>query len=145
MNRQRLVLFSTVLFLVFGCGDAVTNPQLDGFDSDPRVLRGTWSTIIGDTRFDAELEPAGGVFIGRFEFFQAGVTQTLFFNDGRWDGIRLVFNAQTRIGEQVRSVEWEAIFIPASAGPPALPEQLTLRSEAFPGLTIDYFRPSALF
>lgn len=143
MRASLIVVAST--FLMSACGDAVTNPSLEGFEADPRLIQGDWATILladdGERRFDARLDPAGGVFIGRFDLFQGGQDIRLQFNDGQWDGIELRFTALTplRDGPQIR--EWQAIYIPDDGN---APDRLVLRTQIFAPLSFEYVRPRDL-
>lgn len=131
--------------LIVACGDAVTNPSLQGFDADPRVIQGDWATILladdGERRFDARLDPAGGVFIGQFDLFQGGRDIRLQFNDGQWDGIELRFVAQTPLRDGPQMVEWQAIYIPDDGN---APDRLVLRTQILAPLSFEYVRPRHL-
>ena len=93
MHRSALSVF--LFLLAVACGDAVTDPARDGFEGNPRLIEGDWATLFitnqGVTRYDAELLPAGGEFLGEFRFFRAGREVRIAFNDGAWDGTRLEF------------------------------------------------------
>lgn len=134
-----------LLLAVLSCGDAVSNPSTEGFESDPRVIQGDWASdeIVGQEirRLRGELQPASGVFLGTFEMFLAGQQFTLVFSDGLWDGSTLEFSAPTPIGDDVRTVPWVALFLAEDEGRPS---RLRLSSEAFPALSIDFCRPTAL-
>lgn len=143
-NPRRLASM-LVLAAALACGDAVTNPSLEGFDADPRIIAGTWATLINDaqgntTRLDAELTPAGGVFLGVFHFFRLGTFFTLQFNDGTWNGTRLAFTATTTINGQTSTLPWEAVYRPVEA---ERPERLLLISDVI-GVPVEYVRPSDL-
>ena len=132
-----------------GCGDAVTDPAREGFSANPRLIEGDWATIrqtiAGPVRFDAELLPAGGEFLGEFEFFQAGRELRIFFNDGEWDGTRLRFTTDPLPGTSVQGpIEWTALYL--AAEPDGTPTRLLLSSPATggPAFPIPYVRPRDL-
>ena len=96
MHRDTLSTASALLLavsLVWGCGDAVTDPSREGFEANPRLIEGDWATIrqttSGPARYDAELLPAGGEFLGEFRFFRAGQDVRIAFNDGLYCSMRL--------------------------------------------------------
>lgn len=134
------------------CGDTVTNPQLEGFDANPLVIAGDWSTVVFDSQgnatcFDAELVPSAGFFLGRFEMLRIGQILTLQFTDGVWDGTFLRFTAETTLGEVTPSIEWEALYLPArDDGPDPRPDRLRLSSDVIggPGAPVEYWRPEDL-
>lgn len=123
--------FAVLAFLI-GCGGAVTDPSRAGFDADPRIIEGEWATLItiaGETRrFDAELTPAGGVFLGRFDLFHNGQIVTLLFSDGAWNGTVLEFTAQTPVGDRLRPLTWTARHVAADG---ERPDRLLLISSLF--------------
>jgi hypothetical protein len=127
------------------CGDAVTNPSLEGFEHDPRPIEGRWVTTLrlasGELQtFEADLTPAGGVFLGSFEFSRLGQVWQLQFADARWDGVRLQFTARVPVGGIPTDVDWMAVFFPAEGGEPA---RLLLSSNVTggPGAAVEYVRP----
>lgn len=133
-----------LLLALAACADAVTNPSLEGFEHDPRVIEGRWVTTLrlasGEVQtFEAELTPAGGVILGTFEFLRLGQLWQLQFADGDWDGVRLRFNAVAPVGGIPRDIEWMAVFFPAQGGEPA---QLRLSSEVTggPEVAVEYVR-----
>lgn len=136
--------FAVLAFLAVGCGGAVTDPSRAGFEADPRLIEGEWATLISiaaqTRRFDAELTPAGGLFLGRFDLFHNGQLLTLFFSDGAWDGTILEFTAETQVGDRLRPLAWTARHVPADG---ERPDRLLLISSLF--LTpLEYVRPTAL-
>jgi hypothetical protein len=130
--------------LAVGCSDAVTDPSRAGFDANPRIIEGDWATLITTgtetQRFDAELTPAGGVFIGRFDFLHTGQVVQLFFSEGEWDGTTLQFIAQTPVGGRAIDLEWTARYEAADG---ELPDRLLLLSDLFL-VPIQYVRPNQL-
>ena len=141
----RFLSVPAVLAVLGGaCDAAVTDPSRAGFEADPRIIEGDWATLItiaSDTRrFDAELTPAGGVFLGRFDFFQNGEVVTLLFSEGTWNGTTLEFQAQTPVGEQVIPLSWTARFVAADGD---RPDRLLLISDLFLA-PLEYVRPEAL-
>lgn len=141
--RRGLPLLLAVL--AAGCGDAVTDPALAGFDEDPRVIQGDWVTLHreadGDVlRLPGELVPAGGRILGSFEFHRFGSFWRVQFDNGTWDGTRVRFTAAMVIAGATRSVEWAATFFPAEGDNPP---RLLLASEPFGGASfpIEYLRP----
>lgn len=146
MSRsQRLAAAATLMMLSLACGDAVTNPDLEGFDSDPRVIAGTWATLLNDarggtTRYNAELTPGGGTFFGIFRFFRFGNDFELAFNDGIWNGTRLTFSAIITLGGETSRTFWEATYRPATDSEPA---RLLLVSDIV-GVPVEYVRPADL-
>ena len=143
--RPAIARATTLLALVaLGCSDAVTDPSRAGFDADPRIIEGDWATLIttaGQTqRFDAELTPAGGVFLGRFDLLHTGQVIQLFFSDGVWDGTTLQFTAETPVGGRAIDLEWTAGYMAADG---ELPDRLLLLSDLFL-VPIQYVRPSQL-
>lgn len=136
---------SLLVLLALACSDAVTDPSREGFDADPRLIEGDWATLIttaGQTqRFDAELTPAGGVFLGRFDFIHTGQVIQLLFSDGVWDGTTLEFSAETPVGGGASiNLRWTARYAPADG---ELPDRLLLVSDLFLA-PIQYVRPSDL-
>ncbi|MGH7572178.1 MAG: hypothetical protein ACREMK_10085 [Gemmatimonadota bacterium] len=134
-----------LFWLVLGCGGgAVTDPSRAGFEADPRIIEGQWATLIttaGETRrFDAELTPAGGVFLGQFDLFHNSKFVRLFFSNGTWDGTTLGFTALTPVGDRVIPFPWTARFVEAEGDQP---DRLLLLSNLF-RTPIEYVRPSAL-
>lgn len=134
-----------MVLLTLGCSEAVTDPSREGFEADPRIIEGAWATLIrtaGETqRFDAELIPAGGVFLGQFDFIHTGQVVQLFFSDGVWDGETLEFRAETPTGGgNVINLRWTARYVPADA---ELPDRLLLVSSLFI-VPIQYVRPDQL-
>lgn len=132
-------------FALSACGEAVTNPTLEGFPSDPRVVQGDWVTLHSQANgtvleLDGELVPAGGRFLGRFEFNRFGQFWGIQFTDGTWDGTRVRFSANMTIDGLSRTVEWIATFFPAGNGEPAM---LLLSSDPFggPANPFVYLRP----
>lgn len=131
------------------CGDAVTDPAREGFSANPRLIEGDWATLrqtmAGPVRFDAELLPAGGEFLGEFEFFQAGRALRIAFNDGDWDGTRLRFTTAPLPGTSVTGrIAWTALYLPAEDD--GTPTRLLLSSPATggPAFPIPYVRPQDL-
>ena len=62
--------------------------------ADQLVVGTPYPTLAeGVTRYDAELLPAGGEFLGEFRFFRAGQDVRIAFTDGTWDGTRLEFTS----------------------------------------------------
>lgn len=136
---------SLLVLVVLACSDAVTDPSREGFDANPRLIEGDWATLIttaGQTRrFDAELTPAGGVFLGRFDFIHTGQVIQLFFSDGVWDGTTLEFSAETPVGGGASiNLRWTARYVPTDG---ELPNRLLLVSDLFLA-PIEYVRPSDL-
>ena len=134
-----------MVLLALGCSEAVTDPSRDGFEANPRIIEGAWATLIttaGETqRFDAELTPAGGVFIGHFDFLHTGEVVQLFFSEGVWDGTTLEFVAETPVGGgNVINLRWTARYVPADD---VLPDRLLLVSSLFL-VPIQYVRPDQL-
>lgn len=145
MSRATWLLLSTAVALA-ACGDAVTNPSLEGFDHDPTPVAGDWVTAFttprGETTlYQAELVPAGGTFLGRFEFNRFGDIQVLQFSEATWDGVRVSFTAPFRVAGMIRDVAWLATWFPPSGGEPA---RLLLSSDATggPASPITYVRPA---
>jgi hypothetical protein len=132
------------LAVIVGCGGAVTDPTLEGFDHDPRPIAGVWVTEVrepsGQARtLEAELFPAGGAFLGTFEFFVTGRQWRVQFQDGRWDGIRIRFTTLENVDppRPPLEIDWIATYLPATQTDPA---HLLLTSPLF--LTpIVYVRP----
>lgn len=127
------------------CGDAVTNPSLRGFPSDPRVIQGDWVTLFRETDGDVlqlpgELTPAGGRILGSFQFNRFGQFWQIQFNDGTWDGTRVRFSVQMTIGGVTHPVDWTATYFPADQGEPTM---LLLSSPEFggPSNAFVYLRP----
>ena len=132
-------------FLVLACGDAVTNPALDGFEADPRPIQGDWVTIHDPPNDDrlllpAEIVPAGGRLLGSFEFNRFGSFWKVQFNDATWDGTRMRFTVQMTIDGSTVPVQWTATFFPRESGEPP---RLLLASDPFGGSAapIEYLRP----
>lgn len=137
--------------LVSGCGDAVTDPSREGFEANPRLIEGDWATIrqttSGPARYDAELLPAGGEFLGEFRFFRAGRDVRIAFSDGQWDGTRLRFTTPPLPGTSVTGpIEWTALYLPAGSSADGAPTRLLLSSAATggPAFPIEYVRPADL-
>ena len=143
---------SALLFLVaIGCGDAVTDPSREGFGGNPRLIEGDWATLFvtnqGVTRFDSELLPAGGEFLGEFRFFLAGREVRISFDDGTWDGSRLEFTTDPLPGTSIPGpVEWTALYFPAGTTGDDVPTRLVLTSVVIggPGFPIEFVRPADL-
>jgi hypothetical protein len=133
-----------VALLALGCSDAVTDPSRAGFEANPRIIEGAWATLIttgtATQRFDAELTPAGGVFLGRFDLLHTGQVIQLFFSDGMWDGTTLEFRAETPVGGTAIDLNWTARYVPAAD---ELPDRLLLVSDLFL-VPIQYVRPGDL-
>lgn len=139
---------SALVVALLACGDAVTDPAREDFAADPRPIEGDWATVFvegdGDVEvLSAELLPAGGRFLGTFDFIRFGRFWHLQFNDGTWDGVRLAFTASERVNDVVVDIEWEAVFMPAREDRPAM---LLLSSEPTGGseLPVQYLRPGDL-
>lgn len=133
-----------------GCGDAVTDPAREGFEANPRLIEGDWATIrqtvSGPVRYDAELLPAGGEFLGEFRFFRAGQELRIAFHDGEWDGTRLRFTSGPLPGASAPGpIEWTALYFPAGS-PEGAPTRLLLSSvpTGGPAFPIPYVRPADL-
>ena len=130
--------------LGMGCSDAVTDPSREGFEANPRIIEGDWSTLITTgtqtRRFDAELTPAGGVFLGRFDLLHTGQVIQLFFSEGVWDGTTLEFRAETPVGGTSIDLNWTARYVAADG---ELPDRLLLFSDLFL-VPIQYVRPGDL-
>jgi hypothetical protein len=130
--------------LALGCSDAVTDPSRAGFEANPRIIEGDWATLIttgAETRrFNAELTPAGGVFLGRFDLLHTGRVIQLFFSDGVWDGTTLEFRAETDVGGTSIILNWTARYVAADG---ELPDRLLLVSDLFL-VPIQYVRPDQL-
>ena len=148
---RRLALIPLLALLAAGCGDAVTDPSREGFEGNPRLIEGDWSTIFrtqaGVQRYDAELLPAGGEFLGEFTFFRAGQVVRIAFNDGTWDGTRLEFTTDPLPGTSVTEpVSWTAIYLPSGSSGTDDPTQLRLTSPAIGGAAFPvlYVRPADL-
>ena len=134
-----------MVLLATGCSEAVTDPSREGFEANPRIIEGAWATLIttgGETqRFDAELTPAGGVFLGHFDFVHTGQVIQLFFSEGVWDGTTLEFVAETPVGGGTAiNLRWTARYVPADE---ELPDRLLLVSDLFI-VPIQYVRPDQL-
>jgi len=145
---RRSALVPLLALLLASCGDAVTDPSREGFQGNPRLIEGDWATIFrtqaGADRYDGELLPAGGEFIGEFTFFRAGRVIRIFFNDALWDGSRLTFTTGPLPGTSFpEEVAWTAIYFPASGDEPT---QLRLTSPAIGGASFPvlYVRPADL-
>ena len=144
--------FSVLLFLfAIACGDAVTDPAREGFEGNPRLIEGDWATLFitnqGVTRYDAELLPAGGEFLGEFRFFRAGREVRIAFNDGVWDGTRLEFTTDPLPGTSIPGpVQWTALYFPAGSTGDDVPTRLLLSSVVIggPSFPIEFVRPSDL-
>lgn len=139
-----------VLFAI-GCGDAVTDPAREGFEGNPRLIEGDWATLFitnqGVTRFDAELLPAGGEFLGEFRFFRAGQEVRIAFNDGTWDGMRLEFTTDPLPGTSLPGpIQWTALYFPAGSTGEDVPTRLLLSSVVIggPSFPIEFVRPGDL-
>jgi hypothetical protein len=137
--------------LVSGCGNAVTDPSREGFEANPRLIEGDWATIrqttSGPARYDAELLPAGGEFLGEFRFFRAGQDVRIAFNDGLWDGTRLRFTTGPLPGTSVSGpIAWTALYLPSGSSADGAPTRLLLSSTATggPAFPIQYVRPADL-
>lgn len=146
-----VVLVLLIGSLAAGCGDAVTDPSREGFEANPRIIEGDWATLFRTqstvTRFDAELLPAGGEFLGEFRFFRAGQNVRITFNDGTWDGTRLEFTTDPLPGTSLPGpIEWTALFRPAGSGGEGSPARLLLSSFVIGGAAfpIEYVRPADL-
>jgi hypothetical protein len=149
MHRPAIALLLAVFALA--CGDAVTDPAREGFEGNPRLIEGDWATLFhtnqGIDRYDAELLPAGGEFLGEFRFFRAGREVRIAFNDGTWDGTRLEFTTDPLPGTSTPGpVEWTALYFPAGSSGEGVPTRLLLSSVVIGGPTfpIEYVRPSNL-
>lgn len=145
MTLVRSLLCAALCFLTVGCGDAVLNPALEGFDSDPRVITGDWVTVHTRANaepllLDGEIVAAGGVLIGSFDFHRLGDFWHIEFNDATWDGTRARFVVPMTINQTNTMVAWTATFIPRRDGEPA---HLLLASDPFGGTDspIQYLRP----
>ena len=140
-----------VAALTAGCGDAVTDPSREGFGANPRLIEGDWATIRqtvgGPVRYDAELLPAGGEFLGEFRFFRAGQEMRIAFNDGDWDGTRLRFTTGPLPSTSVPGpIQWTALYLPAGSSTDGGPTRLLLSSvpTGGPAFPIPYVRPADL-
>jgi hypothetical protein len=149
MRPTFLALLIAALFA--GCGDAVTDPSREGFEANPRIIEGDWATLFvtqnAVTRFDSELLPAGGEFLGEFRFFRAGQSHRIAFNDGTWDGTRLEFTTDPLPGTSLPGpVEWTALYLPSGSGEEGAPDRLLLSSVVIGGAAfpIQYVRPADL-
>ncbi len=144
MKRNGTCLLALLAPLALACSDAVTDPSRAGFEANPRIIEGGWATLITTgaqtRRFDAELTPAGGVFLGRFDFLHSGQLVQLFFTEGVWDGTTLEFTAETPVGGTAIDLNWTARYIPADDD---LPDRLLLASALFLA-PIQYVRPTDL-
>lgn len=145
----RLVSVATLALAgASGCGDAVGNPSLEGFEEDPTPILGRWVTVTPSARveetFDAELAPTGGTISGFFEFRRFGRVWRVDVADAGWDGVRLTFDAPVtnEAGREI-VVEWEALLVPEEGGDP---EQLWLSALPVGGTAspIVYVRPEDL-
>ncbi len=148
MTVARNLLCAALCILPVGCGDAVLNPALEGFDSDPRVVTGDWVTVHSRRGEDpllleGELIASGGVLIGSFDFHRFGDFWHIQFNDATWDGTRARFTVPMSISGSTAMVAWTATFFPAGGGEPA---RLLLASDPFGGSAspIEYLRPRDL-
>jgi hypothetical protein len=148
---HRSGLSAVLLLLAIGCGDAVTDPSREGFEANPRLIEGDWATLFvtnqGVTRFDSELIPAGGEFLGEFRFFLAGQEVRIAFDDGSWDGSRLEFTTDRLPGTSIPGpVEWTALYFPAGTTGDDVPTRLVLTSVVIggPGFPIEFVRPADL-
>lgn len=139
-----LAVPGVLTILAGGCDEAVTDPSRAGFEANPRIIEGDWATLITTAnqtrRFDAELTPAGGVFLGRFDFFHNGQVVTLLFSDGRWNGTTLEFRAEAPVGDRMLSLQWTARFVAADGD---RPDRLLLTSDLFLA-PLEYVRPQFL-
>jgi hypothetical protein len=153
MRRDKRILPILLLaaLAAASCGDAVTDPSREGFEANPRLIEGDWATIhrtnSGATRYDAELLPAGGEFLGEFEFFRAGSVIRISFDDGEWDGTRLEFVTGPLPGTTVTNpIDWTALYLPAGTSSDGAPTRLLLSSPAIggPAFAIQYVRPADL-
>ena len=151
MPRPVVMLFVAAAlapFALSGCGDAVSNPSLEGFDEDPTPVVGRWVTVTPSARldetFEAELTPVGGTIVGFFEFRRFGRVWRIDAVDAEWDGVRLTFVAPVTnaVGEEIPT-DWEALLVPAEGGDP---EQLWLSALPVGGTAspIVYVRPEDL-
>ena len=148
---HRPALYALLVFLALGCGDAVTDPAREGFEGNPRLIEGDWATLFrtnqGVTRYDAELLPAGGEFLGEFRFFRAGRDVRIAFTDGTWDGTRLEFTTDPLPGTSIPGpVQWTALFFPAGSAGDDVPTRLLLSSVVIggPAFPIEFVRPADL-
>ncbi|HET7692145.1 MAG TPA: hypothetical protein VFM44_03545 [Gemmatimonadota bacterium] len=148
---RRSILSVVLLFCALGCGDAVTDPSRAGFEGNPRLIEGDWATLFitnqGVTRYDAELLPAGGEFLGEFRFFRAGREVRIAFNDGTWDGTRLDFTTDPLPGTSIPGpIEWTALYFPAGSTGQDVPTRLLLSSVVIggPSFPIEFVRPADL-
>lgn len=141
-----LVALAGLAFVAMpGCGDAVSNPSLEGFDADPTPIAGRWVTVTPSNRldetFEARLTPAAGTFLGFFEFRRFGRVWRVDVVDAEWDGVRLTFTAPVtnETGDEI-STEWEGLLVPEEGGDP---EQLWLSALPVGGTAspIVYVRP----
>jgi hypothetical protein len=149
MRRYAVPLL--IALLAAGCGDAVTDPSREGFEANPRLIEGDWATLFhtqsGTTRYDAELLPAGGEFLGEFRFFRAGRDVRIAFNDGTWDGTRLAFTTDPLPGTSIPGpIQWTALYLPAGSSEDGAPTRLLLSSVVIGGPTfpIEFVRPADL-
>jgi hypothetical protein len=148
---RRSILSALMVFCALGCGDAVTDPARAGFAGNPRLIEGDWATLFitnqGVTRYDAELLPAGGEFLGEFRFFRAGQEVRIAFNDGTWDGMRLYFTTDPLPGTSIPGpIEWTALYFPAGSAGQDVPTRLLLSSAVIggPSFPIEFVRPADL-
>jgi len=148
---RRFTLVPLLALLLAGCGDAVTDPSREGFEGNPRLIEGDWATLFhtqgAATRYDAELLPAGGEFLGEFRFFRAGREVRIAFNDGLWDGSRLEFTTDPLPGTSAPGpISWTALYLPAGFSGGDAPTRLLLSSVVIggPAFPIEYVRPADL-
>ncbi len=131
------------VILAWGCWAGPTELSRAGFEHDPTVVAGDWVSIYRDGsgqlfETTAEVLPAGGVFLGHFEYFLSGRLWFIPFQDATWDGMRIRFTTRETIdpGHPVE-IEWIATFFPASGDRPA---RLLLTSTLF-AVPVEYLRP----
>ncbi len=147
----RLLLSLLLVLVAGGCGNAVTDPARSGFEGNPRLIEGDWATLFltnqGAIRYNGELLPTGGEFLGEFHFFRAGQQVRITFSDGTWDGTRLEFTTALFPGTSIPGpIPWTALYFPAGSTGEGVPARLLLSSFVIggPGLPIEYVRPSDL-
>ena len=142
MKLGRILL---VAALALRCGGAVTDPALEGFDHDPRPIAGRWVTVINDASaqphvYEAELLPAGGTFLGTFEFIWIGRHWRVQFTDGEWDGVRLRFTTHEVLDGETWVVDWTATYFPPGHVSPGSEAALLLASTIIV-VPFEYNRP----